>query len=366
MQRGSLQPTHTTEQSVSSSSQPSTSKQPNISKQNHLEPNDKNKSNENLENPIIQEFLRNIGAPCHLQEDIKSVTAFMESLQSLAGLHYNFRSALEDFKSMTESQRKWKKETNLEKAIKAANDSVAEAKERLCELDTIRLPAGASALKRYSATYLHKANLIKNTMVQLQLAQKCINEATRLISIRLAMKKKEIDPLRQQKQYKLNCYNDTSLSWEEAFDNGLTSSDFPGPLTGEQIIEAGKIVSSNTSASVAEIAESLGLSGLTMHTLFGIVSNVCQWFPVMSIVRENRGVVIDLHEMLVNEEMLVDVLTIDEEEAEPKVTEQDDQNQSEKPKYHRKGKGRRKPIHEVILPSAYTSSWVKYIAMWAR
>ncbi len=252
---------------------------------------------------------------------------------------------------MVDGQRQWIKETLVEKGIKEVQAEVTDLKEMLTEISMINIPPGLKA--KHCATYIHKAKLIQSAVTKMKLLGHKLADTSQRIGVRLSQKKKEIDPLRIDKEYTVNCFNDESLSWEEAFANVHTETDFPGPLSMEQILSAGKIISSEGSISIAELAKTLQFQTLTYFTLYGIAMNICQWFPVLSITKGNRGALLDVHTVLLSDELISELLTLDQPDKtnpQPDTVTPEASTSTNNPRSKpgpKKGHGGRPAIHSV-------------------
>ena len=151
--------------------------------------------------------------------------------------------------------------------------------------------------------------------------------------------------------------NGLSLSWDSAIGKlgEADTTDFPEPLSRDELLECARHLISSPGMPLFSITTMLDHNETAWAFCHGCVMNLLKWFPVLAVMRNSHIIILNLHEVVLNEHIIDDLIYLNcppEPVASPATTNVGDTiavgltEQSEQPRTGpAKGSSGQMPIH---------------------
>ena len=133
------------------------------------------------------------------------------------------------------------------------------------------------------------------------------------IRVRVAQLRGTFSPAPQSSFFWVLCINGLHLSWGTALSEQAEDEEFPGPLSRDELLECAHYIVSSPGLPLLSIIESvLGKQAARQWSFHHACTvNLMQWFPVMAVFRRSQIAMLNLHEMVLDEHIVDDLLHLD-------------------------------------------------------
>lgn len=268
---------------------------------------------------VVEYFLEHlkINPDDILTPDVTSVPTFVVAIANAAARFNQYEHTMINYDSFR--AKRWKKQTKIDEGRVKVNEQLSSIKETLVEISNIRVRQPSGNLKTVvSQSVLLKASLIHQVTASLSSVQITMDDVNERARVRIQQKKSQQDPIPNSNEYKVRSLNDCSLSWDQAVERLImaSSDEFPGPLSDLQLIECANTIRDMSVISMHDIIKKLRISETSGAQVEGILGNLLKWLPIMAVSRGFRSVVVNLHDIIYDESLLFDILSLDHEEPE--------------------------------------------------
>ena len=107
--------------------------------------------------------------------------------------------------------------------------------------------------------------------------------------------------------------NGLNLSWESALGKleEADTTDFPGPLSRDELLECARHLISSSGMPLLSITRMLEHDETAWTFCHGCVMNLLQWFPVLAVMHKSHIIMLNLHEVVLDEHIVDDLIHLD-------------------------------------------------------
>ena len=246
-----------------------------------------------------------------LTPDVLDQKDFIRTFSTYASVHHLYKEIKQDFDSLYKEARQWKSSKYMD-AIEKVEKAYQDCKSKLQEICGILYNPLATVM---SKTRMLKRELMLEAIVLFSSSENVYNDCIQRLRVRVLQKNAETNPMPKTKEYRSFCYNDKDMSWEDGFvkisDVASNNEKLPGPLSAGEIKDAGEILRDRPMASITEILGTLGLDDGSHGYQIAVAKNIAEWFPVLVLTQGSQIMALNLHEMVLQNDILNDFLNLD-------------------------------------------------------
>lgn len=296
--------------------------------------------------------------------DVCRNVIFTEALANAASCYDVCAMLLRDFKELTTGKRQWGS-SKIGQLQKSCSQLLQDIREVLTEASGISLPVQAEGeAMPLSRSAILKKELLKDAVVKFALLEKISEDLSRRIRVRVSQLRGKYNPFPKTNSFRLLCMHSLDMDWESALGN-IADADydaFVGPLTSADLVQSARVLQALPGMSLPALLQALGKTEHSWGFHHACAMNLLEWFPVLVVMHSFSVVVINLHEAVLDEHLLDDLINIDEQDGTAAVGDEPDDTAAvrddvalapapvEAAAQHRKpgpakGHGGRTPIH---------------------
>ena len=88
-------------------------------------------------------------------------------------------------------------------------------------------------------------------------------------------------------------------------------NDFPGPLSRDDLLDCARHLTSSPGMPLRLLTKMLQREEGTWSFCHGCAMNLLRWFPILVVIRRSHTVVLNLHEVVLDEHIVDDLLHLD-------------------------------------------------------
>ena len=293
-----------------------------------------------------------------LQPDIRANVIFMAALFGTAATVAGVQRQRQEYHELQQKTWRASKLKHLEANV---TGQLRDLKETLLEASSIQLPlrSGNADSMRLSRTALMKAELVKEAVVKFKLLEKTRQDLSCRFTILISQLRLQHNPAPAAATLRVMALHGLRMDWESALRN-LAESDadaFPGPLGKEDLTACARAMDCTAAMALPELLTAIGKDAERSWAYnHACVMSLLELFPVLILIRRSNIVVLNLHEAVLDAEIMDDLLCVDHlQAAEPSGVRSPSLPTAPvgpTPQLHTRpgpapGQGGRKPIHEV-------------------
>lgn len=245
-----------------------------------------------------------------LSPDVLANVIVVETLLDIAAVVSSSKMLLTEYDDL--KRRSWAHSKFKQLGVQLDRE-LSDVKSTLMELSGIVLPSSSSATNVPSRTAILKKELLKEAVLKLQVAGRTAESLSQQVRVRVAQLRGRINPAPQTSSYRVLSMNGLNLTWDTALSElgEAGDVDFPGPLSRDELVECARHLVSSPGMPLLAVTKMLQRDETAWSFAHGCAMCLLRWFPILVVVRKAHTVVLNLHEVVLDEHIVKDLLNLD-------------------------------------------------------